>query len=145
MQLYVKSFDELGNKELYNILKLRSEIFVVEQNSMYVDMDDEDFDCLHIFYKEKETIEAYLRIINYDNVNNIVKIGRVVSKSRRNGLGTKLLREAISICADKLSAEKILINAQSYIKSFYEKQGFRQISDERNEDGIPHIMMELSI
>ncbi len=143
MEFCVKKFDELSNIELYNILKLRSEVFVVEQKSIYVDMDDVDINCLHVFYKENDKILAYLRVINYDNVNNIVKIGRVISKSRRSGAGTKLLRDGIDVAGRILGAKRILVDAQCYIKSFYAKQGFTEISDIHDIDGIPHVMMEL--
>ena len=142
MKLNIKKFDELTNKELYNILKLRSAVFVVEQNCNYVDMDDVDYDALHIFFTEDEKITAYLRLFIPENDKNIAKIGRVISAQRRAGLGSKLLKEGIKAAKEELGAKKLIVDAQSYVKSFYAKSGFVQISGEFLETGIPHVRME---
>ena len=84
MQLNVKTFDELTNKELYNILKLRSEVFVVEQKCNYVDMDDIDINSLHVFFSDDDKILAYLRTVMLDGEDNTAKIGRVISSQRRS-------------------------------------------------------------
>lgn len=141
MQLNTKFFDELTNKELYNILKIRSQVFVVEQKCIYNDMDDEDFNSLHVFYNEGDITHAYLRIIPMGD--SIVKIGRVCALQKRTGLGTKLLVEGINAAKTKLTASKIIIHAQSYVENFYAKQGFKTVSDEFMEEGIPHVKMEL--
>ncbi len=145
MQLKVKTFDELTNKELYNILKLRSEVFVVEQKCNYVDMDDIDINSLHVFFAEDDRILAYLRVFMLNNCDNAAKIGRVISSQRRSGMGSKLLREGIIAAKDILGANKLIVDAQSYVKSFYEKAGFIQVSEEFLEVNIPHIKMELKL
>lgn len=142
MQLNTKFFNELTTTELYNILKIRSQVFVVEQKCIYNDMDDEDFNSLHVFYNDGDIIHAYLRIIPMGD--NTVKIGRVCALQKRTGIGTKLLIEGINAARTKLSASGIIIHAQSYVESFYAKQGFKTVSDEFMEEGIPHVKMELT-
>lgn len=145
MTLNIKKFEELSNKELYNILKLRSEVFVVEQKCNYVDMDGIDEYALHIFYTENDEITAYLRLFPLDKKENTAKIGRVISAKRRSGLGTLLLKEGINAAKYALKADKLIVEAQSYVKDFYAKQGFVQTSGEFLDVGIPHVKMELAI
>lgn len=143
MELNVKFFDELSTTELYNILKLRCEVFVVEQKCIYNDMDDADFKSLQVFYKDIDTVVACLRIIPINE--NTVKIGRVCALQKRTGIGTALLKNAIASAKEKLGAEKIVIHAQSYVEQFYARQGFKTVSGEFMEEGIPHVKMELYI
>ena len=143
MELNAKKFDELTNDELYGILKLRATVFVVEQGITYVDMDGLDKGAYHIFFTEEGEITAYLRILDKGVLYDEVCIGRVISTKRRCGLGSKLLSEGIKVAREKFGAEKIIIGAQTYAKPFYEKQGFRQISEEYYEESIPHIKMLL--
>lgn len=145
MQLNVKTFDELTNKELYNILKLRSEVFVVEQKCNYVDMDDIDINSLHVFFSDDDKILAYLRTFMLDGEDNTAKIGRVISSQRRSGIGSKLLKEGKIAAKSILGAKKLIVDAQSYVKSFYEKSGFVQVSEEFLEVNIPHVKMELKL
>ena len=145
MQLNVKTFDELTNKELYNILKLRSEVFVVEQKCNYVDMDDIDINSLHVFFSDDDKILAYLRTVMLDGEDNTAKIGRVISSQRRSGIGSKLLNEGKIAAKNILGAKKLIVDAQSYVKSFYEKSGFVQVSEEFLEVNIPHVKMELKL
>ena len=145
MQLNVKTFDELTNKELYNILKLRSEVFVVEQKCNYVDMDDIDINSLHVFFSDDDKILAYLRTFMLDGEDNTAKIGRVISSQRRSGIGSKLLKEGKIAAKNILGAKKLIVDAQSYVKSFYEKSGFVQVSEEFLEVNIPHVKMELKL
>lgn len=141
MQLNTKFFDELTSTELYNILKLRSQVFVVEQKCIYNDMDDEDFNSLHVFYNDGDITHAYLRIIAMGD--GTVKIGRVCALQKRTGLGTKLLVESINAAKAKLAASKIIVHARSSAENFYAKQGFKTVSGEFMEEGIPHVKMEL--
>ena len=141
METFVKTFNELSVDELYEILKLRADVFVIEQNCIYPDIDDKDQSSLHVFLKDKQEITAYLRVIP----SNPVRIGRVISKYRRKGLGTLVLKAGIQAAQDAYHAHSITIEAQSYAKEFYEKQGFIQTSDEFLEDGIPHIEMKLHL
>ena len=145
MKLNIKKFDELSNKELYEILKLRSQVFVVEQKCNYVDMDGIDEYALHIYFTEGDEITAYLRLFPLDKTQNTAKIGRVISAKRRSGLGTLLLKEGIRTAKNILKADKLIVEAQSYVKEFYAKQGFVQVSDEFLDVGIPHVKMELQL
>ena len=141
METIVKQFNELTVGELYEILKLRVEVFVVEQTCAYQDLDDIDQEAYHVYLRSEEGIVAYLRVIDKDKRLDEVSIGRVISLKRRQGLGTKLMAEGIRVAKEKFGATKIKIGAQCYAKPFYEGCGFRQISGEYLEDGIPHIYM----
>ena len=141
MTFIAKKFAELTTTELYEILKLRAEVFVVEQNCAYQDLDDVDKDAYHVYLKEEGKILAYLRVIDKGKRLDEVSIGRVISLKRRCGLGTKLMAEGVKVAKEKYGAKRIKIGAQCYAKPFYEGCGFRQISGEYLEDGIPHIYM----
>ena len=141
MQLFVKHFQELSADELYDILSARAEVFVVEQNCAYQDLDGVDKDAYHVFYKENGKILAYLRVIDKGKRLDEVSIGRVISLKRRCGLGSALLKEGLRVAKEKFGADKVKIGAQLYAKPFYEGVGFKQISGEYLEDGIPHIYM----
>ena len=106
-------------------------------------MDDADLTSLHVFYTKDESVAACLRIIPLDK--NTVKIGRVCALEKRTGIGTELLKNAIKAAKEKLCAKKIIIHAQSYVEKFYAAQGFKTVSDEFMEEGIPHIKMELDM
>ena len=141
MKTYVKTFNELTLDELYEILKVRVDVFVVEQNCPYSELDGIDKEAYHVFLKDEDEITAYLRVFKDEDV----RIGRVLSKRRRQGFGTLLLKEGIRVAKEKLNAEKIVIEAQVYARKMYEKLGFVQVSGEFLEDGIPHIKMVLEI
>lgn len=143
MKPVVKYFNELTTTELYEILKSRAEIFVVEQNCIYQDLDDKDYHSLHIFYESEGKVVAYLRAFIKDSVTNIVQIGRVLTLTHGTGLGGKLLKESISIIQKEMNPSSIYIEAQCYAIGFYEKEGFVASSDEFLEDGIPHVEMIL--
>ena len=131
METVVKHFNELTVKELYEILKLRSAVFVVEQNCVYQDVDDVDLGAYHV----------YLRVIDKGNRLDEVSLGRVISAKRRQGLGTEIMKIGLAVAKEKFGAKVVKIGAQCYAKPFYEQVGFRQISDEYMEDGIPHLYM----
>lgn len=141
MRLEAKFFNELSSMEVYEILKARAQIFVVEQNCAYQDIDDVDYESLHIFYKSGEKITAYLRAFRKDE--KTIQLGRVLTVEHGKGLGGELLKNAIEIVEEKLKPEKIYIEAQTYATGFYEREGFAVCSDEFLEDGIPHVKMEL--
>ncbi len=141
MEWIVKHFNELTRNELYEILKLRAEVFVVEQNCVYQDVDDVDLDAYHVYCKEEGKMVAYLRVVDKGKRLDEVSIGRVISLKRRQGLGSKLLKVGLAVAKEKYGAKTVKIGAQVYAKPFYEKAGFAQISDEYLEDGIPHIYM----
>lgn len=141
MELVEKFFNELSATEVYEILKSRVQIFVVEQKCPYQDIDDIDYDSLHIFYKDGEKITAYLRAFRKDA--ETVQLGRVLTVKHGNGLGGELLKNGIKAVKEKMNPQKIYIEAQTYAIGFYEREGFKVISDEFLEDGIPHVKMEL--
>ena len=141
MELIVKTFSELSVDELYEIYKLRVSVFVVEQNCPYQEADDYDRVSLHVYLKNETGICAYIRILPKNTVFDEVSIGRVIAVKRREGLGTRIVKEGIRIAHERFKTDVIMIEAQTYVKSLYEKLGFEQISDEFLEDGIPHIKM----
>ncbi len=145
MKLVIKEFNELTTKELYELLKARAEIFVVEQNCVYQDLDDIDYNSLHIFYEKDNKVIAYLRAFPKKNEINTIQIGRVLTLEHGNGLGRKLMEHSIQAIKDKTSGTKIFMEAQKYATGFYEKFGFKVISNEFLEDGIPHVAMELEL
>jgi len=145
MQLYRKRFQELTTEELYGILKLRVDVFVVEQNCPYRELDDRDQDAVHVWLQDEDGILAYLRVMDRGIENESVSIGRVVAAKRRCGLGSRILAEGIRAAKEVFLADSIYLEAQVYAKDLYEKQGFRQISEEFLLDGIPHVRMLLDI
>lgn len=144
MNTVVKRFEELTAEELYEILKLRAEVFVVEQNCVYLDMDDKDKGALHVFMKDEKGVFVYLRVldkgVNYEQVS----IGRVVAREseRGKGYGKAVMLAGIKAAEEQFGADCIKIMAQSYAKGFYEKLGFAVTSEEFLFDDIPHIYME---
>ena len=143
MTLRIKHFNELTADELYAILRLRAAVFVVEQNCPYLDPDNLDLDAVHLWLEDEDGIEAYLRILDRGAESEHVAIGRVIAVKRRCGLGSRILKEGIRVAREQLHADKIYLEAQSYAKGLYEKQGFRPVSEEFLLDGIPHVRMIL--
>ena len=143
MILYRKRFAELTTEELYRILQLRVAVFVVEQNCPYMELDDFDQDAIHVWLENEEGIRAYLRVMDRGVESPYVSIGRVIAVKRRCGLGSSILTEGIRAAKEYFHADAIYLEAQVYARDFYEKQGFRQISEEYFLDGIPHIKMLL--
>ncbi|MBE7080141.1 MAG: GNAT family N-acetyltransferase [Clostridiales bacterium] len=141
MDVFVKRFDELSVEELYEIMQARAEVFVVEQNCAYQDLDGVDKEAYHVWLKEDGKLVAYLRVIDKGKRLDEVSIGRVISLKRHAGLGTKLMKIGLEAAKEKFGATKVKIGAQLYAKPFYEGCGFQQISGEYLEDGIPHIYM----
>ena len=142
MEKIVKKFNELTVEELYAILRLRADVFVVEQNCAYQDLDGKDQDAYHVCFWENGQLIAYLRVIDKGKRLDEVSIGRVISIKRRQGVGSELMRAGIAVAKEKYGATKIKVGAQTYAKPFYEGSGFVQVSDEYDEDGIPHVYME---
>lgn len=145
MKTVIKHFNELTANELYNILKLRAAVFVVEQNCPYQDLDDYDLDCYHVWLEDENGIAAYMRVLDKGRFPDSVSLGRVISARRRCGIGTHLMKIGIQVAQEKYCAERLMIGAQCYAKPFYEGVGFRQVSEQYMEDGIPHIYMELKL
>lgn len=143
MELTVKKFHELTTTELYEILKARAEIFIMEQQINYQDMDDTDYESLHCFIKDGNKVIAYLRAFYKDRDNAVVKVGRVLSLEHGKGLGRALLEASLPQIREKMNCNKIYIEAQKHAIGFYEKFGFQIISGEFWEEGILHVAMEL--
>ena len=141
MNLVSKYFADLTTRELYEILKARSAVFVVEQNCVYQDIDGLDPASLHVFFEDEGRIAAYLRA--FVKESGVVQMGRVLTVDRGIGLGGKLLKAGIKEIREKFHPGKIYIEAQSYAVGFYAREGFRVTSEEFLEDGIPHVKMEL--
>ncbi|MCF6296712.1 MAG: GNAT family N-acetyltransferase [Flavobacteriaceae bacterium] len=146
MKVVVKTFNELTINELYQILKLRSEIFIVEQDCVYQDIDNKDQKALHLFLLDNEKIVSYARLFNAGNYFKQASIGRVVvqEKYRNLRLGHLLIEESIIAIKKHFLTSKITMSAQKHLKKFYESHQFLQIGEEYLEDGIPHIKMVLS-
>lgn len=140
-----KEFNELTAAEMYEILKARTEIFIMEQNIRYQDCDDVDYDSLHCFIEENNKVVAYLRAFYKDDDKNTVKVGRVLTVKHGIGLGKELLKKSIPAIKDKMKCNKIYMDAQKHAVGFYEKAGFKIVSGEFLEEGIVHVAMELNI
>ena len=147
MNTYIKTFDYLSNTEIYQILRLRSEVFVVEQECIYQDIDNKDKKAVHIFLKEKNEIIAYSRVFKEKEYFENPSIGRVAvaNKRRMYGVGKKIMNISIDYIKQNIKAKSIEISAQKYLKKFYSNLGFIQQGDEYLEDNIPHLRMFLII
>ena len=144
MKWYIKKFEDLTNLELLEIYKLRSEVFIVEQNCVHNDVDDNDKIAFHIYSKDYENDN----IISYGRIfldNEYVQIGRVVVNKnfRSKGIGKELLKKLINLSKDKFSDKDIYIKAQARLQKFYEEFNFKAISEPFLWDGIFHIKMIL--
>lgn len=144
MEFVLKSFSGLTNDELFEIYRLRVSVFVVEQHCPYQEVDDFDRTALHLCARENGRLTAYLRILPAGTAFGEVSLGRVISTERRRGNASALLREGIRAARECFGAESIVIEAQTYARALYEKQGFVCVSGEFLEDGIPHIRMRLT-
>lgn len=145
MELCVKSFEELTAEEVYDLLALRTSVFVVEQQCPYQDADGLDKQALHVMLRDENGIRAYLRVLDKGVCGEEVRIGRVIAVERRQGQGSRVLAAGIQAAKERFGAETIAVEAQVYAKGLYEKQGFRTVSEEFFEDGIPHVKMILEI
>ncbi len=142
---YHKHFRDLNTTELYQILQLRNEVFIVEQNCPFQDLDDKDFKCYHLmgFDTVSQKIMAYTRIVPAGVSYEETSIGRVVSSplARGSGFGKQLMKKSIELLEELYGGVSIRIGAQLYLKKYYESFGFQQDSDIYLEDGIEHILM----
>ena len=138
----LKTFAELTTSELFAIYQARVAVFVVEQNCPYQEVDTLDLEALHFFKEESSSIKAYCRLIP---TKGTVKLGRVLTAEdcRHQGLGRELVLQVLRFCRDKFPKLPIYIQAQSYLKDFYNSFGFQPISSQYLEDGISHIDMLL--
>lgn len=143
MNWILKKFDSLTPTELYTILRLRSEVFVVEQTCVFQDMDNKDQQCYHLMGWKDDLLAAYTRLVppglNYPEAS----IGRVVTSpsARGGGIGKTLMEKSIEEVFKLYGQGPIKIGAQLYLKKFYGSFGFEQVGDIYDEDGIDHIKM----
>jgi ElaA protein len=138
-----KNFTDLTNEELYQMLRLRSEVFVVEQKSIFLDMDNKDQQCKHLLGTLEGKLLAYSRIVPEGVSYEYPSIGRIVvsSEGRNLGLGKELMTVSVENLSKLYGQTSIRMGAQFYLKSFYESFGFLQTSPVYLEDGIEHIEM----
>ena len=142
---HCKAFKDLSPLEMYKILQLRSEVFVVEQNCVFLDMDDKDEGCLHFMGFAGDDLAAYTRLVPPGYIYKEMSIGRVVTSPahRSKGLGKELMQRSIELCFKQFGAGHVKIGAQYYLLKFYTSLGFEVISDIYLEDGIEHVYMML--
>ena len=143
MQIIVKTFSELNTNELYDILQLRSEVFVVEQDCVYQDIDGKDQKALHIIGKKEGKIIAYTRCFDAGDYFEKASIGRVVvdTSQRKYKYGHDIMKASIEAIKNKYQTNTIKVSAQVYLTKFYNSHDFYQVGEGYLEDGIPHISM----
>jgi len=143
LKIDVKTFEALTKQELYDILQLRSEVFVVEQDCVYQDIDGKDQKALHVIGRKNDKIIAYTRIFKPGDYFELSSIGRVVvAKNERHfKYGDDIMQSSIEAIKQYYNETTIKISAQAYLKSFYNRLGFNEVGEEYLEDDIPHIAM----
>ena len=139
--LHQKMFGELTVDELYELLRVRSEVFVVEQDCVYQDLDGDDRASVHLWYTVGDKVVALCRVCPAGTHMEEVSIGRVITTERGRGYGRMIMLAGIEAARERFGASRIDIEAQEYARGFYEQVGFRQSSDPFILDGIPHIRM----
>ncbi|MHC0442390.1 GNAT family N-acetyltransferase [Flavobacterium sp. 3-210] len=139
----IKSFDEFTNHELYQMLRFRSEVFVVEQNCPYLDLDNKDQESFHLLYFANDELAGCTRLLPAGLSYTEIAIGRVVigPRFRGLGLGKKIMEASIAGCQEKFGEGPIRISAQYHLSKFYQSVGFVEQGEPYDEDGIPHIEM----
>jgi ElaA protein len=145
IQWYCKAFNNLLPLELYKIMQLRNEVFVVEQNCVFQDADNKDEGCLHFMGFANDVLIAYTRLSPPKYIYEEASIGRVVTSPayRSKGLGKELMQRSIDACKNYFGDGPIKIGAQCYLLKFYESFGFKIIGEKYDEDGIEHVHMLL--
>ncbi|MCB0400343.1 MAG: GNAT family N-acetyltransferase [Winogradskyella sp.] len=143
LDIQTKTFDQLNTKELYDLLQLRSEVFVVEQDCVYQDIDGKDQKAFHVLGYKEDKLVAYTRIFKSGDYFEEASIGRVVVKEnqRKYRYGYDITNASIEAIKNHFKTSEIRISAQTYLKRFYNNLGFKEVGEEYLEDGIPHINM----
>ena len=141
MTLHKKTFHELTTDELYELLRVRSEVFVVEQNCVYQDLDGDDQQSIHLWLTVNDKVVALARVCPAGTHIDQVSIGRVITTERGKGYGKRIMLHAIRAAVEHFGATLVDIEAQEYARGFYESVGFKRSSDTFMLDGIPHIKM----
>ena len=143
LKIETKTFQKLTTKELYDLLQLRSEVFVVEQDCVYQDLDGKDEKALHVIGSKNNKIVAYTRVFKPGDYFEKASIGRVVvsKDERQHKYGYDIMEASIKTIKDYFKESSIKLSAQTYLKKFYTKLGFTAVGEEYLEDGIPHVIM----
>ncbi|EGA88640.1 GCN5-like N-acetyltransferase [Planococcus donghaensis MPA1U2] len=147
MEWKVYHFEDLSTRQLYDVLKLRVDVFVVEQNCPYPELDGLDQQSIHLVCSEKEDVLAYARLVPAGAKYEVPSIGRVIvhKDARGRGLAKELLERSIDYISNEWHAEAIKLQGQVYLQEFYESFGFQPISESYDEDGIPHVDMKRTL
>jgi ElaA protein len=145
MNWKLKSFNELSTHELYGILLVRTQVFVVEQECPYLEVDGKDLHAYHLYKEENGEVVAYSRLLPAGVSYKEASIGRVLVKEdyRGKGLASELVKSGLDFIHDELGERTVKIQAQEYLREFYGSFGFRAITETYLDDGIPHIDMIL--
>lgn len=143
IQWLLKKFEELTPHQLYAVLQLRNEVFVVEQNCVFQDADDKDQDSYHLMGFSNNKLVAYTRLVPPGKMYEQLSVGRVVTSPSIRGaaVGKELMKRSIDAAYNLFGFQTIKVSAQFYLKQFYESFGFEQVTDVYLEDGIEHICM----
>ncbi len=144
MEFSAKYFEELSLSQLYEILKSRMEVFMLEQEIHCLDMDDVDYRSRHCFLEEGGRVVGYLRAFYQEADPSVVHLGRVLTLRHGQGLGRKLMERSLEDIRKNLPCRAIRLDSQKHAVGFYEKYGFCVVSGEFFEEGIPHVTMELA-
>ena len=148
MKIEIKKFEDLTNKDLYSILRLRSEVFVVEQNCVYQDMDNKDQKAIHVLGYSNKQLVAYTRLFKKGEYFNNASIGRVVVSKENRGkeLGKRIMIKSEKFIKETFKKERFIeLSAQKYLLKFYNNLGYNKKGREYLEDNIPHMKMEKKI
>jgi len=147
MKWTIKSFNELTNNELYELLKLRVDVFVVEQACVYPEIDGHDQNSLHLFSTADGEIMAYARLVPAGEKYEQASIGRVIvaPAKRKLGLGRGLIEKAITTITEAWQVDEIKLQAQSHLENFYGSFGFQATSEVYDDGGVPHVDMLLKV
>lgn len=140
-----KTFQELSTNELYDILALRQEVFVLEQKCLYQDLDYQDQNSLHLLGKKNQKLVAYLRLFPKGTLYpDAISFGRVLTapSTRGQGLAKESMKQVVKLLQDSKNASPVIISAQLYLKDFYSNYGLHPVGEPYDEDGIPHIKMQ---
>lgn len=139
-------FEELTTKDLYEVLKLRVDVFVVEQNCPYPELDNLDQQSIHLLCREDGVIQSYARLVPAGAKYDLPSIGRVIvrKEARGRGLAKELLERSIDYILTEWKSKAIQLQGQVYLQEFYQSFGFQPVSESYDEDGIPHVDMKLT-
>lgn len=145
MEFKIKHFDKLSAQEIYEILKSRQQVFMLEQKILCLDTDDVDYRSFHFFIEDDRRVIAYLRAFYDENTQDILHIGRVLTLSHGKGHGRELMEKSICQIRKSFKCKKICLHSQKHASGFYEKFGFKTVSDDFLEEGVVHVMMEMDV